>query len=165
MTPRGAKKRADPLASQWCGNMVAGAEGMQMIGEGAGHEFNGGTGEGAGGVLVVPAGIEGDLAHGKTDGKRRRIAVHDGFKTEPAAEFGGIADDVVAMLIAAVGKTAEMRNKSASPEAVFFWLESPCPQDCGQWRGLGPSSLATMSRLLVGLRRMALVQPKRRLMF
>ena len=48
------------------------AERMQMVRERPGHEFDGGPRERAGNVLVIPAGVKRDLAHGKPRRKRRR---------------------------------------------------------------------------------------------
>src|SRR6266404_4335677 len=58
------QKRPDPISGS--ASQAGRAERMQMIGEGAGHEFHSRTRERPRNMLVIPSAVKGDLAHGKT---------------------------------------------------------------------------------------------------
>src|SRR5437660_8335761 len=86
------------------------------------NEFDNGTGERTGNVLIVPAHINGYMAHGETSGKCSRVIVDDGFKTQTAAHFGGAAEPIITQLVTWLGRVAQIKV-SSPPEPISFAQE------------------------------------------
>ena len=66
---------------------IGGAEGVQVVGKGAGHEFHLGQRKRSRGVPIIPAAINGDVAQRITGGKSRAIGVDAGVIAEPVTSF------------------------------------------------------------------------------
>ena len=109
------EQRADPTV-RGAADVVAAVR-MKVVGKRAGHELHLGSCERAGRLLVIPAAVEGDLAHGKFRRERGGVGVHDGFKAPAPGEVCRAAQHVIAGLVTRISDAAQIKIRAA-PEAV-----------------------------------------------